>query len=50
MRAHLADLGTPIGPNNLMIAAIALAKGLILVTHDTSEFSRVLGLSIEDWQ
>ena len=50
VRAHLAVLRTPIGPNDLMIAAIALANGLILVTHNTAEFSRVPGLSIEDWQ
>jgi tRNA(fMet)-specific endonuclease VapC len=40
----------PIGPNDLLIAAIALANGLIVVTHNTSEFSRVPGLSIEDWE
>lgn len=50
LRAHLADLGTPIGPNDLLIAAIALANDLILVTHNTSEFCRVPGLFIEDWQ
>jgi tRNA(fMet)-specific endonuclease VapC len=50
VRAHLAVLGTPIGPNDLMIAAIALANALILVTNNTSEFSRVPGLRIEDWQ
>jgi tRNA(fMet)-specific endonuclease VapC len=50
IRAHLAGLGTMIGPNDLMIAAIALANGLILVTHNTAEFSRVPGLTIEDWQ
>lgn len=50
VRAHLAVLGTPIGPNDLMIASIALATGLILVTHNTSEFSRVPGLVIENWQ
>jgi len=49
-RAHLANLGTPIGPNDLMIAAIALANRLTLVTHNTVEFSRVPGLSVEDWQ
>ncbi len=50
VRAHLAVLGTPIGPNDLMIAAITLANKLILVTHNTAEFSRVPGFSIEDWQ
>jgi tRNA(fMet)-specific endonuclease VapC len=50
IRAHLAAQGTPIGPNDLMIAAIALANGLILVTHNTAEFSKVPGLKLEDWQ
>jgi tRNA(fMet)-specific endonuclease VapC len=50
IRAHLAALGTTIGPNDLMIAAIALANQLILVTHNTAEFSRVPALTIEDWQ
>ena len=50
LRAHLASQGTQIGPNDLMIAAIALANGLTLVTHNTAEFSRVPGLALEDWQ
>jgi tRNA(fMet)-specific endonuclease VapC len=50
VRAHLAALGTPIGPNDLMIASIALANGLTLVTHNTSEFGRVPDLKLEDWQ
>ncbi len=50
IRAHLENLGTPIGPNDLIIASIAIAEGLILVTHNTSEFGRVPGLQIEDWQ
>jgi tRNA(fMet)-specific endonuclease VapC len=50
IRAHLAGLGTPIGPNDLLIASIALTNGLTLVTHNTSEFSRVPGLNLEDWQ
>lgn len=50
LRAYLVGLGTLIGPNDLMIAAIALAQGLTLVTHNTSEFSRVPGLALEDWQ
>ncbi len=50
LRAQLAALGTPIGPYDLQIAAIALANNLILVTHNTREFSRVDGLQIEDWE
>ncbi len=48
-RAHLASVGTPIGPNDLLIAATALAHGCTLVTHNTEEFSRVSGLLVEDW-
>jgi tRNA(fMet)-specific endonuclease VapC len=50
IRADLAAKGTPIGSYDLMIAAIALAHGLTLVTHNTTEFSRVAGLTLEDWQ
>lgn len=50
IRAQLAALGTPIGSYDLMIAAIALANNLILVTHNTREFERVEGLAIEDWE
>lgn len=49
-RARLEAAGTPIGPYDLLIAAIALANDLIVVTHNTREFSRVAGLSFEDWQ
>jgi len=38
-----------VGVADLQIAAIALSKGLIVVTHNTKEFSRVPGLTIEDW-
>jgi len=48
--ARLASLGTPIGPHDLQIAAIALAYNLTLVTHNVREFSRVSGLRIEDWE
>lgn len=34
----------------MLIAAIALANHLTLVTHNTAEFSRVPGLAIEDWE
>lgn len=50
IRARLAELGTPIGSNDLQIAAIALANNLILVTHNTKEFNRVEGLQLEDWE
>jgi tRNA(fMet)-specific endonuclease VapC len=50
IREDLAKKETPIGPNDMMIAAIAIANGLKLVTHNTAEFSRVPGLQLEDWQ
>lgn len=50
IRADLARAGTPIGPYDLLIASIALANDLILVTHNTREFGRVAGLQIEDWE
>ena len=50
VRAHLAAQGALIGPNGLMIAAIALANRMTRVTHNTAEFSRVPGLALEDWQ
>ena len=49
IRASLADAGTPIGPNDLLIAATARAHDLTLVTSHTGEFSRVAGLRLEDW-
>jgi tRNA(fMet)-specific endonuclease VapC len=48
-RARLERLGTPIGMSDLLIASIALANNVILVTNNTREFSRVNGLQIEDW-
>jgi tRNA(fMet)-specific endonuclease VapC len=50
IRADLTAKGTPIGPNDLLIAAIAIANNLILVTHNVSEFSRIPGLRYEDWE
>ena len=50
IRRHLESLGQVIGPYDLQIAAIAVANGCVLVTHNTGEFSRVPGLTIEDWQ
>jgi tRNA(fMet)-specific endonuclease VapC len=50
IRADLTKSGNLIGPNDLLISAIALANDLTLVTHNVQEFSRVPGLRIEDWQ
>ncbi|MDT9328632.1 MAG: PIN domain-containing protein [Limnospira sp. PMC 1286.21] len=50
IRNNLASLGTPIGPYDLLIAAIAIVNHLILVTHNTREFERVSELRIEDWE
>jgi len=50
VRAYLAARGTSIGPNDVMIASIALVHDLTVVSHNTGEFSRVPGLKLEDWQ
>ena len=50
IRAELAARGTPIGPYDVLIAGQAVARDLILVTHNTREFNRVPGLQIEDWE
>ena len=49
IRQALERAGTPIGANDLIIAAHALARGLTLVTANGTEFRRVPGLRIENW-
>ena len=49
LRHRLAREGTIIGPNDLLIAAHALAAGLTVVTANVGEFSRVPGLKVENW-
>jgi tRNA(fMet)-specific endonuclease VapC len=49
VRAALEKDGTPIGAYDLLIAAQALRRGLTVVTANASEFSRVAGLSWQDW-
>jgi tRNA(fMet)-specific endonuclease VapC len=49
VRASLRRAGKPVGDLDSLIAGHALALGLILVTHNTREFSRVAGLVVEDW-
>ncbi|MBP6006897.1 MAG: PIN domain-containing protein [Rhodoferax sp.] len=48
-RTFLESQGTPIGSNDLWIAAHALAQNMTLVTNNTREFSRVPGLQFENW-
>ena len=50
IRSELKRKGELIGPYDMLIAAQALARRLILVTNNTAEFCRVEGLRIEDWK
>lgn len=50
IRAVLAAAGMPIGPYDVLIAGQARARDLILITHNTAEFSRVSGLRLQDWE
>ena len=49
VRAELERAGTPIGPLDTLIAAHALAVNVTLVTNNEREFSRVVGLAVENW-
>lgn len=49
IRHALETAGTPVGPNDLLIAAQARSLGLTVVTDNIREFSRVPGLSVESW-
>ncbi|HCE38686.1 type II toxin-antitoxin system tRNA(fMet)-specific endonuclease VapC [Alloalcanivorax profundimaris] len=49
IRADLERKGTPIGVNDLHLAAHARGEGLILVTNNMREFERVAGLRVENW-
>jgi len=49
IRRHLEVAGTPVGGNDLWIAAHARAAGLILVTNNEREFRRVPQLEVENW-
>lgn len=50
IRAELKQRGELIGPYDMLIAAQAVARKLILVTNNTKEFTRVPELVIEDWK
>ncbi|HBR96844.1 MAG TPA: VapC toxin family PIN domain ribonuclease [Gammaproteobacteria bacterium] len=49
IRAALAGQGQPVGPYDVMIAGHARSRGLIVVTNNTKEFTRISGLQIENW-
>jgi tRNA(fMet)-specific endonuclease VapC len=49
IRTHLERSGTPIGNNDLLIAAHARTFNLILVTNNTREFDRVPNLTVGNW-
>ncbi len=50
IRADLAAQGQPIGPNDLLIGAIARTHDAVLVSHNQREYSRITGLRLEDWE
>jgi tRNA(fMet)-specific endonuclease VapC len=50
VRAQLEAGGTPIGPNDMLIAAHALSRGMTVVTDNTTEYRRVKGLKVENWR
>jgi tRNA(fMet)-specific endonuclease VapC len=49
LRASLKKKGIIIGGNDLLIASHALSEKAVLVTNNTSEFSRIKGLVLENW-
>lgn len=50
VKSELESKGNIIGPNDLLIASIAISNDLILVINNTKEFSRIKELSIVDWE
>lgn len=50
IRSTLEKSGNIIGPYDMQIASIALYHNMILVTHNTKEFSRITNLLLEDWE
>ena len=50
LRAGLERRGRPIGAHDMLIAAHAIAAGLVLVTDNVREFARIGGLAVENWR
>jgi tRNA(fMet)-specific endonuclease VapC len=49
LRAELERAGTPCGPHDMQIGGHARSEGLIVVTNNTREFSRMPGVRAENW-
>jgi tRNA(fMet)-specific endonuclease VapC len=49
IRSDLESKGRPIGAMDLLIAAQAVSRNLVLVTNNEKEFGRVEGLKVENW-
>ena len=49
IRSYLEKQGCPIGPYDIQIAGQAVARSMVMITHNVGEFSRVPGLKVEDW-
>jgi tRNA(fMet)-specific endonuclease VapC len=49
IRLQLEKVGKPIGPLDLLIAAQALSRKLVLITNNEKEFKRVNNLKVENW-
>ena len=49
LKTRLRRQGSPIGPIDSLLASQAIAKGLVMVTNNTGEFSRIAGLEVRDW-
>ncbi len=49
IRGQLEKKGLPIGPYDLLIAGLAKSRDMVLVTNNTKEFERVVGLELENW-
>ncbi|MFK7966562.1 MAG: type II toxin-antitoxin system VapC family toxin [Burkholderiaceae bacterium] len=50
VRAILRKAGKPVGAYDLLIAGQALARDLVVITHNVTEFRQVPDLRIEDWE
>ena len=49
IRAELKKEGKPIGPYDILLAGTALNREIVFVTNNVDEFSRVMGLKVENW-